>query len=268
MQSVLYKYDYILICVTTKEKIGDDMKVTVIGCWGGFPAPGGASSSYIIEKDGFVLAIDMGSGALSQLQSVVAIDELDAVIVSHYHQDHIADIGVLQYAWLIDMYVNGGKNILPIYGHDEDQEAFDALTTERTKGVAYDPNETIRIGPFGINFLRTKHPVACFGMRITDGVDTIVYTADSAYVDDWASFAKGANVLIADCNLYANQDGSVAGHMTSKECGMVAHDAQVGELILSHLPQNGDLNDLITEAATQFKGPIQLATKGLTWERA
>ncbi len=267
MQSVLYKYDYILICVTTKEEIGDYMKLTVIGCWGGFPAPSGATASYLIEKDDFVLAVDMGSGALSQMQHYNSIDQLDAVILSHYHHDHVADIGVLQYAWLVDMYVTGRNNILPIYGHDEEQASFDTLTSERTKGVVYHPDESIEIGPFTITFLRTNHPVACFGMRITDGTATIVYTADSAYMDEWVPFTKGVDLLVADCNLYAHQDGRVAGHMTSKECGKIAHDAQVGQLILSHLPQYGDRNDLIAEAVEQYKGPVQLAAKGLTWKR-
>jgi len=29
------------------------MKITIIGHWGGFPAPNGATSSYMLEKDGF-----------------------------------------------------------------------------------------------------------------------------------------------------------------------------------------------------------------------
>lgn len=249
------------------NEMGDCMKVTVIGCWGGFPAPGGATASYLIEKDGFVLAIDMGSAALSNIQQVTPTDQLDAVIVSHYHHDHVADIGVLQYAWLVDMYVTGRTNTLPIYGHGEDEEAFAELSSERTVGIVYDPDEPVEIGPFTITFLRTNHPVACFAMRITDGVDTIVYTADSAYMDGLASFAKDADLLIADCNLYAKQDGSAAGHMTSKECGIIARDAEVGHLLLSHLPQYGEREELVSEAAEQYGGSIQLASKGLTWKK-
>ena len=74
------------------------MKLTVIGYWGGFPAAEGASSAYMIEKEGFTLLLDMGSGALMTLQKYKKASELDAVILSHYHADHIADIGVLQHA--------------------------------------------------------------------------------------------------------------------------------------------------------------------------
>lgn len=250
-----------------KGIMGDYMKCTVIGCWGGFPAANGATASYVFEKDDFKLVVDFGSGAFSHMQNFVSIDQLDALIVSHYHHDHIADIGVLQYARLVDMYVTGQTSVLPIYGHLEDESQFHALTATRTKGIAYHPNEKLRVGPFTIFFLQTNHPVACFGMRITDGVHTIVYTADSAYMEEWIPFAKDADLLIADCNLYAHQNGRVAGNMTSKECGKIAREAHVDQLLLSHLPQFGDRAELITEAAQEYDGPIQLAKKGFIWKR-
>ncbi len=246
--------------------MGDYMKLTVIGCWGGFPAAGGATAAYILEKNGFVLIIDMGSGALSNIQSFVPMDKIDAVLLSHYHHDHVADIGVLQYGWLVDMYVTGRKNVLPIYGHTLDQQSFAQLTSERTEGIRYKPNEILTIGPFEVQFMRTKHPVPCFAMRITDGDKTIVYTADSAYTDAFIPFAKDANLLIADCNLYADQDGAAAGHMTSEECGMIAQKAHVHELMLSHLPQFGDHKNLLSEAAKVYKGEIHLAKKGFVWK--
>src|SRR5690625_3589619 len=73
------------------------LKLTVIGCWGGYPAPGGSTSAYMVEKNNFTLLIDLGSGSLSTLQAYKNVMDIDAVIISHYHSDHIADIGVLQY---------------------------------------------------------------------------------------------------------------------------------------------------------------------------
>src|SRR5699024_11760470 len=83
---------------------------------GGYPAQNKASSVYIIEKDGFIIVLDMGSGALSKLPNYVDIGDIDAVILSHYHTDHIADVGVLQHAKLIQYYTTDNDTILPIYG--------------------------------------------------------------------------------------------------------------------------------------------------------
>ncbi|PRS39145.1 hypothetical protein C6W19_10090, partial [Bacillus sp. RJGP41] len=42
--------------------------------------------------------LDCGSGVLSQLQNHMKPEDLGAVVLSHYHPDHVADIGVLQHA--------------------------------------------------------------------------------------------------------------------------------------------------------------------------
>ncbi|WP_217585988.1 MBL fold metallo-hydrolase [Lentibacillus saliphilus] len=241
------------------------MKWTVIGYWGGFPAPESATSAYLLEKDGFTLLVDAGSGALSRLQAYKALSDIDAVIISHYHQDHIADVGVLQYARLVQSFLEADVAVLPIYGHTDDQDGFKALTYQMTQGIAYDPTEALSVGPFTISFLKTIHPAPCYGMRISDGDKTIVYTADTAYQESWSEFTKGADLLVVDCNFYAHQDGTNAGHMTSAEGGQIARDADVGELILSHLPQYGNREQLVEEAAAYFNGPIQLAREGLVW---
>ncbi|GIO21648.1 MBL fold metallo-hydrolase [Oceanobacillus sp. J11TS1] len=242
------------------------MKLTIIGFWGGYPNKDGATSSYLLEKDNFKLLLDMGSGALSKLQKFISISELDAVVLSHYHHDHVADIGVLQYAKLIDYYVHNNEKQLKIYGHTEDKEGYASLSHQYTEGVAYDPDELLKIGPFEISFLRTKHPVPCFGMCITDGEKTIVYTADSSYTEDWIPFANNADLLITDCNYFKGQDGSGAGHMNSVEAASIAQAANVKQLVLSHLPQFGVLEQLKEEAKQIYTGEIVLAEEGFVWE--
>ncbi len=242
-----------------------ELKLTIIGCWGGYPAPGEATSAYLLEKDHYKLLIDIGSGAVSRLQKYTTIQEIDAVILSHYHHDHVADLGVLQYAKLIDSYITGETNKLPIYGHAEDEQAFRLLTHDCTEGIAYHGHENVEIGPFSITFLQTKHPVPCYGMRLTDGEQTIVYTADTSYQDDWISFSSKADVLITDCNFYGHQDGTDAGHMNSREGALIAEKAGVKELILSHLPQYGSQKQLVEEAKEVYQGTVHLAKEGFIW---
>src|SRR5699024_6238548 len=114
-----------------------------------------------------------------------------------------------------------------------------------TKATAYSEKEVLNIGPFFIRFLKTKHSVPCYGMRITDGESTLVYTADSAYQDKWIPFCRDVDLLIADCNFYSNQDGSKAGHMTSTEIAYIAKHSNVKEIILSHLPHYGEHEQLV-----------------------
>jgi len=74
------------------------MKLTVLGCCGPYPAAGGACSGYLLEEDGYRVLIDCGNGVLSRLQQHLKSWELEAVLLSHLHFDHTADLMVLRYA--------------------------------------------------------------------------------------------------------------------------------------------------------------------------
>ncbi|WP_088042471.1 MBL fold metallo-hydrolase [Bacillus sp. EAC] len=241
------------------------MKVTVIGYWGGYPEKGEATSCYLIEEKNFRLLVDCGSGALASLQNYIDLKSLNCVIISHYHHDHIADIGVLQYYKIINARTDGFA--LPIYGHNLDKDKFNALTyKESTKGYEYKPNEVLNLGPFTIQFLKTKHPVDCFAMRIETADSTVVYTADSSYKEEFIPFSMNADLLVCDCNMYEDQDGTKAGHMNSKDAATIADKASVKELLLSHLPHNGDTNHLLNEAEKYYNGRIHLAYTGFEWK--
>ena len=241
------------------------MKVTVVGCFGGYPEKGGATSCYLFEENDYKLVIDIGSGALSLLPNFTQLQEINSVIISHYHHDHIADLGVLQYFKLINQGSNG--SLLPIYGHSIDQDGFSKLShTNATEGIAYDPSQKLSIGPFKITFLKTNHPVDCFAMRIETTTATVVYTADSSYKEEFIPFSQDADLLICDCNFYEQQDGTKAGHMTSKEVATIASNANVKELLLSHLPHFGTIDQLVLEAKKYYNGPVQLAKTGLIWK--
>lgn len=241
------------------------MKVTVIGYWGGYPERGEATSCYLFQEKNFSLLVDCGSGALSSLQNYIDLKSINCVVISHYHHDHIADIGVLQYYKIINAANDGYP--LPIYGHGFDKEKFNTLTNKHaTIGYMYNPNEVLNLGPFTIRFLKTKHPVDCFAMRIESADSTVVYTADSSYMEEFIPFSQDADLLICDCNMYENQDGTKAGHMNSKEVATIAQSSNVKQLLLSHLPHSGDTNHLLEEAKKYYNGPIQIAFSGFVWK--
>ena len=241
------------------------MKLTVIGYWGGYPKKNEASSGYLVEHEGFQLLIDCGSGVLSKLQNVLQPEELDAVVLSHYHPDHNADIGVLQHARLIQGFLGKELPNLPIYGHSFDEQEFRKLTYKTiTKGVAYNPDAVLSAGPFTISFLKTNHPVPCYAMRIEAGGKVLVYTGDSSFKEEFIEFSQGADILLCECNFYGNQSGKSAGHMNSIETGQLAQRAGVKQLILTHLPHYGNLDELITEASQEFNGIIKRANEFLS----
>lgn len=227
--------------------------------YGGYPFAGKGTSSYLIQAKGFNLLLDCGSGALMSLEKYIDPLKLDAVLLSHYHNDHIADIGVLQYYWQLNNQEVGDK-ILPIYGHDEDKNHFDELTWARaTVGIAYNPNEVLNIGPFNISFLKTKHPVVTYAIRIEDLLEkkVITYTADTAEIQQMVAFAQGSDLLITDTNYSADKEGT-KWHMTSTESAKLAVNSVSKKLMLSHLPQKIAATSLVEEAKLITKNKVEV----------
>ena len=240
------------------------MHLTIIGFWGGYPGKKEASSGYLIEHEGFKLLLDCGSGVLSQLQEYIKPSELDAVLLSHFHTDHIADIGVLQHALLINRMLGNEKPSLPIYAHTKDSTAAERLSYKTD--TMWEPiveNHSFQVGPFLVKAIETKHSVPCYAYMIEAEGRKLAYTADTAYFPELSSFFKEAHVLLSECNFYEGMDAEKAGHLTSVQAGKIARDAAVQTLVLTHLPHFGDHDDLVKQAGQIYKGDILVAKTGL-----
>lgn len=245
------------------------MKLTVIGCLGGYPYKGQGTTSFLLQSEGFNLLLDAGSGSLIQLEKEISPLELDAVILSHYHPDHIADVGVLQHYWQLFPKTEE-RPVLPIYGHGEDQENFARLSLPNvSEGHDYLGVEQLNLGPLSVTFMKTIHPVACYAMRFVENSTgkIFVFTGDSGYLESFVDFAKDADLFLADTYLFAGNEKHIA-HFTSKEVGEISREAGVKKLVLTHLPQQGDLEKLRLEAsqAAQDELSVELAAIGKTFD--
>jgi ribonuclease BN (tRNA processing enzyme) len=239
------------------------MKVTVLGFYGGYPHNGIGTSGYLIQSGDYNLLLDCGSSVLIELEKIISPLQLDAVLLSHYHSDHIADVGVLQHYWQL---ASGDKkeSVLPIYANNEDMDNFKKLDWfDDTKGYAYGEQTKLHLGPLDITFYRVQHPVVSYAVKIVErkSKQILVYTGDTRYFEKLTSFCHHADLLITDTNFY-NKHVGVKWHMTAGESGKLAHDSQVKSLLLSHLPQWGDWNQLLKQAKqeTGNKIYVELAT--------
>jgi ribonuclease BN (tRNA processing enzyme) len=236
------------------------MKLTVLGCLGAYPYKNQGTTSYLLQSAGFNLLIDAGSATLVKLEEHLDPLALDAVILSHYHHDHIADLGVLQYYWQLHPE-RKPEAVLPIYGHTKDSFHFNELTMPGvSEGRGYFEAEELKVGPFLITFMETIHPVVCYAMRIMEEATgkVFVFTGDSGYLESFTEFAKNADLFLADTYLFAGNERHKA-HFTSKESGELAKKAQAKKLVLTHLPQFGDLTQLKQEAKRAAGPEVEVA---------
>ena len=210
--------------------------------------------------------LDCGSGVLTLLQNYIDLEQLDAVVLSHYHWDHIADIGCLQYASRVLMDLGKRPEPLDIYGHGEDKHFNHLSYLSYCKAHAYDTENGLQLGDLDFTFSRNVHPDPCFSMRIEENAKVLVYIADTEWTDDLVKIAQGADLLLCESSLYDEYIGRIPGHLTSGEAGAVASAGGVKQLVLNHLPHFGDHRLLVDQARKKFNGPVELAESGKVWE--
>ncbi len=243
-----------------------EFSLTVIGQWSAYPSHGEATSCYLVQADDTSVLLDCGSGALSVLQEHMSLADIDAVILSHYHADHIADLGCLQYAALIDIDLSRRHKPLRVYGHELYDHTENLGYKDCVLGQTYNRNSLLEIGPFRFSFAPTTHPDPCFAIRAECGAASLVYSGDTEPCWELVPFSEGADVLLCETSLYDLYKGKIPGHMSAGEAGELALAAGVGKLVATHLPHWGVHNDLLTQAQTAFGGETMLAQKFLHLE--
>jgi ribonuclease BN (tRNA processing enzyme) len=80
-------------------------RVVVLGGCGAWPEPGRACNGFLLEHDGFRVALDLGYGTLPRLLALLGSTTaagLDAVVATHDHPDHVVDLHGLFRARLYD----------------------------------------------------------------------------------------------------------------------------------------------------------------------
>ena len=74
--------------------------------------------------------------------------------------------------------------------------------------------------------------------------------------------ARGADLLLAEASFRDGDDNPPELHLTGTDCGEVATAADVGRLVLTHVPPWYDPQDMLAEAQTVVGRPVELARAG------
>lgn len=221
------------------------MELLVLGCDGTYPGAGGATSGYLLGTGYGHALLDCGSGVLSKLMDRMDPAELSAVVLTHWHFDHMADLPVLRY-----YLMTRGKS-LPLYAPLEE-----GSLSQWVQGPEFEINDIrdgVRFGDIVMTAAPTKHPVPAYALRFQQGDKALVYTGDSAPHDPLIDLSKGADLLIADASCLHRDWHAHFPHMSALQAAELARDAGVKRLLLTHCPPHVDAKSLALEARQAFR---------------
>ena len=89
------------------------MLLRIIGECGPYPKPLGATSCYLLETENNKIVLDMGSGAFSKLSDIVKPEEISAIVISHFHADHSADLAIFAIIFNNSKSAAGFRGVFP-----------------------------------------------------------------------------------------------------------------------------------------------------------
>ncbi len=219
-----------------------------------------------MEADGFALLLDPGYGVAVALTSNDA-PSFDAVLVSHGHPDHCADLNPILRA---RAWADPPRPPLPVYAPAGALEAVLALDRPEVLAGSYEiqplePGDRLALGPFGVRTALLPHPRPNLGFRITAAGRSLVYTGDCGPSDTLIELADGADLLLAEASYAETVPDEIVGALSSAaDVGREAATANVQRLLLTHLMPRTDEAGALAAAARSFAGPIAVARPGLS----
>lgn len=221
------------------------MRLTILGMNGPFPAPGGATSGYFLAAGENHIALDLGSGTLSRLTALTPPEELTALLLTHWHYDHCADVLPLIYR-----LEACATQPLHIYAPVDESSLVRKAVQGCGKIVLHDvaPGMTFAVGEMQVTAFTARHPVPAVMYRIQTEDRTFCYTGDTNTVEGLVDFARGADFLLAD-GLFT--DGTWAEgkpHLSASHVARLAKDGEVCKFVITHLNPGIDPQTLLREA--------------------
>jgi len=251
------------------------------------------SSGYLVWRDGQArVLVDMGAGSLLRYEQAGArLEDLEAVLLTHLHVDHSADLPAL----VKGSYFSARDRDLPVYGPTGNQlmpatDAFLEALFEGDKGAyrylgSYLTGEdsyrlyAVEVPAQGrerqvfeqaglrLSAVPVHHgPIPALAWRVDMADTSLVFSGDmNGDYHTLEGLAAGADLLVAHHAIPEGVGGAARNlHMPPSVIGSIAKAAEVKRLVLSHRMRRTLGKEQASEAIIrkQYAGPLAFAEDG------
>ena len=264
------------------------MRITFCGTAAGVNSQRRANAGIVLQADGRTVMLDCGGGSVREaVRAGIAPRSIEAVLLSHLHQDHCVDLAFLvadrNFARLpqpmvygppgVESFVRGGAAYVEAMAH--------AFRGPPPCTEVRDGDQQEATG-FMVRWAETPHApdLVALAQRVGVGGKTVVYSGDTQPAPGvMVPLAEGADLLIHECysrptiermaaTLPAEQ-GEYLSHFTAahsevEAVAAIAREAGARRLVLTHFLQAEDLDYVHATAVRIFNGEVVIAHDGLT----
>ncbi len=219
-------------------------EVLFIGTSDAFGAGGRRQSAVLVRGQRGSMLLDCGATTGTGMHELgIERNEIDTILVSHFHGDHFGGIPLLLLAAL---YQDGRKHPLRIAGPPDIESRVRALA--RAMGHAIEDRDWTfpivfqevpagsahEVGPARIQSFATRHQVEAHpqGYRVETGGETIAYSGDTGWFPELPRISAGADLFICECTLHGQR---LDFHLDLETIERHRADFDTGRILLTHL---------------------------------
>jgi ribonuclease BN (tRNA processing enzyme) len=220
------------------------MQLRFVGCGDAFGSGGRSNTCFHVTGTGINLLIDCGASALPALKRQgIACDEIDLVLITHFHGDHFGGLPFL----LLDAQVTRRTRPLVIAGPPGIEARLTRLmealfeNSSRTRPrfdlsvVALEPGQSrsfgaVEVTPFAVVHGESGGPFLAY--RIEAEGRIIAYSADTEWTEALIPAAYDADLFIAEAYYY---DKIVRNHLSLKTLEAHLPEIRAKRLVLTHM---------------------------------
>jgi ribonuclease BN (tRNA processing enzyme) len=263
------------------------MRITVLGKSPAWSDAGGACSGYLVEDADTMVLLDCGNGVFAKLRAARDFVDVDAVLISHLHADHILDLVPFAYG----LRFSPRQQPEPTAGHPgTDHPARPRLiapggaaeTFRRVVGAwgdehliessfelsEYEVASVVEVGPLTATFAAVPHyvPSHAINLRSANGGGRLTFGSDCRPSDELVEAARDTDLLLVEATIARPEEDGPRGHLTPAEAGEHGRRARAKRVVLTHISDEIDPEWARGEASAAFGAPVEIASEGAVYE--
>jgi ribonuclease BN (tRNA processing enzyme) len=235
------------------------------------PSPTRTSAAYWVETGDVRLLMDCGAGTLHRAAAFgIPWHTVTHIALTHFHADHWGELPAYLFAlkWGVEPARTAPLRLLAPRGIRERlghlaraldtwvlEPGYPLEIVELEPGIAVALSDEVQLETH-----RTPHTDESLALAVRRGSARLVYTGDTGTSSELAGWARGCQLLLAECSLPDNR--ALAIHLTPSQAGRLAREAGAKSLVLTHFYPPVDVRDAVRVAAAAFGGPVTAAEDG------